>query len=75
MPVGRVGHTAVWLNGLVYIGGASESRHMTKTVPSYTIDCYDLIINLWGSHIETPYSYFAMTVYIKWKLTYCWRKR
>ena len=61
-PVGRVGHTAVWLNGLVYVGGASESRHMTKTVPSYTIDCYDPVRNLWGSHIESPYSYFAMTV-------------
>ena len=44
------------------MGGASESRRMTETVPSYTIDCYDPISNLWSSHSETPYSYFAMTV-------------
>ena len=62
VPVGRVGHTAVWLNGLVYVGGASQSGSIRKCIPSHTIDCYDPIKNLWSSPIHTPYSYFAMTV-------------
>jgi len=55
-PVGCAGHTAVWLNGLVYVGGGYD----TGVVPSYTINYYDLVNNLWSS-INTPYCYFAMT--------------
>ena len=54
-PVGRYGHTAVWLNGLVYVGGGLE------TGPSYIINCYDPVNNSWSSPINTPYCLFAMT--------------
>ena len=50
--MGRAGHTAVWLNGMVYIGGGWGMR-------SYDINCYDPVKNSW-SFIETPYSSFAM---------------
>ena len=53
-PVGRYGHTAVWLNGLVYVGGGYESGS------SYTINCYDPINNSWSSSINTPYCFFTM---------------
>ena len=56
-PVGHCGHTAVWLNGLVYLGGANE----TGFQPSYTINSYDPVNNLWSSPINLPYCYFAMT--------------
>ena len=56
-PVGRYGHTAVWLNGLVYVGGGWE----TGGNDSYTINCYDPVNNSWSSPINTPYCYFAMT--------------
>jgi len=57
-PVGRVDHTAVWLNGVVYVGGGYE----TGGKDSYTINCYDPVNNLWNSSpINTPYCYFAMT--------------
>ena len=52
-PVGRAGHTAMWLNGLVYVGGGWGMR-------AYDINCYDPVMNSW-SFIETPYSSFAMT--------------
>jgi len=55
--VGRYGHTAVWLNGLVYVGGGFETGGR-----SYTINCYDPVNNLWSSSpINTPYCHFAMT--------------
>ena len=57
VPVGRYGHTAVWLNGLVYVGGGSE----TGLKASYIINCYDPINNSWSSPINTPYCGFAMT--------------
>ena len=51
-------HTAVWLNGLVYVGGGCES-HYTK---SYKIDAYNVAENSWSSlSISTLCSYFAMT--------------
>ena len=56
-PVGRVGHTAVWLNGLVYVGGGFEGR----VEGSYTINCYDPVKNSWGSTVNTSYCLFAMT--------------
>ena len=55
--MGRVDHTAVWLNGLVYVGGGIETRFD----PSYIINCYDPVNNSWSSPINTPYCVFAMT--------------
>ena len=56
-PVGRASHTAVWLNGLVYVGGGIED----EMGGSYTIHCYNPVKNSWSSTINTPYCYFAMT--------------
>ena len=56
-PVGRAYHTAVWLNGLVYVGGGNK----TGARGSYIIDCYDPVNNSWSSPINTPYCHFAMT--------------
>ena len=56
-PVGCAGHIAVWLNGVVYVGGGIE----TGGKSSYTINCYDPVNNLWSSPINTPYCLFAMT--------------
>ena len=55
--MGRVGHKAVWLNGLVYVGGGYE----IGVGSSYTINCYDPVNNSWSSPINTPYRTFAMT--------------
>ena len=55
--MGRVNHTAVWLNGLVYVGGGDETGRKN----SYTINCYDPLKNSWSSTINTPYYNFAMT--------------
>ena len=56
-PVGCVQHTAVWLNGLVYVGGGTEAGWKA----SYTINCYDPVKNSWSSTISTPHRLFAMT--------------
>ena len=52
--MGHANHTAVWLNGLVYVGGGYGKY-------SYTIDSYNPVSNSWGSPINIPYCYFAMT--------------
>ena len=57
-PVGHGSHTAVWLNGVVYVGGGSEVGFK----PSYIINCYDPVNNSWSSPINTSYSFFAMTI-------------
>ena len=57
VPVGRYGHTAIWLNGLVYVGGGIA----TEWKASYIINCYDPINNSWSSSINTTYCDFAMT--------------
>ena len=56
-PVGRASHTAVWLNGLVYVGGGNKDG----VGGSYTINCYDPLKNSWSSRINTPYCYSAIT--------------
>jgi len=56
-PVGCYGHTAVLLNGLVYVGGGKEAGKKE----SWSINSYDLVNNSWSSLINTPYCYFAMT--------------
>ena len=57
VPVGRYYHTAVWLNGLVYVGGGIETGYQE----SYIINCYDPVNNSWSSSINTAYCVFAMT--------------
>ena len=52
------GHTAVWLNGVVYVGGCYETSLFNH---SCRIDCYDPVNNSWGSPINTPYSLFTLT--------------
>ena len=54
-PVGRSGHTAVWLNGVVYVGGGYETKGR-----SFTINCYDPVNDSWSSPINTDHCYFAM---------------
>ena len=56
-PVDHYGHTAVWLNGLVYVGGGLEPGWKA----SYIINCYDPVNNSWSSSINTTYCNFAMT--------------
>ena len=55
--MGRYNHTAVWLNGLVYVGGGYDTGYKA----SYIINCYDPVNNSWSSAINTTYSHFAMT--------------
>ena len=55
-PVGCWGHTAVWLNGVVYVSGGYYTGGI-----SFTINCYDPVNNSWSSPINTSYSLFAMT--------------
>ena len=59
--MGRYGHTAVWLNGLVYVGGGYEAGLLKGLKESYIINFYDPINNSWSSPINTPYCHFAMT--------------
>ena len=56
-PVGRYRHTAVCLNGVIYVGGGIE----TGWNASYIINCYDPVNNSWSSSINTPYCFFTMT--------------
>ena len=56
-PVNWYGHTAVWLDGLVYVGSGYQWGYR----PSYHIHCYDPVNNSWRSSISTPYCDFAMT--------------
>ena len=61
-PLGCSSHTAVWLNGLVYVGGGYKST-VTEFYgsPSHNINCYDPVNKSWRSPINTPYCHFAMT--------------
>ena len=58
-PVGYIRHTAVWLNGLVYVGGGIE----TGWKISFTINCYDPLNDSWSTPINTPYCKFAMVTF------------
>ena len=62
IPVGYNGHTAVWLNGLVYVGGGFGSKLIFHK-PSYTIYFYDPVNNSWSSLFDVPYCLFAMTTW------------
>ena len=70
VPLACCSHTAVWLNGLVYVGGGNErkmrlleslSDNIDCYALSYNIDCYDPVNKSWRSPINTSYSLFAMT--------------
>ena len=62
-PVRRSGHSAVLLDGIVYIGSGFEGRSSYNRKSSYRLDVYDLTANQWSpSPITTPYCHFAMTV-------------
>ena len=54
--VGHSGHIAVWLNGIVYVGGGIA----TGLNASYTVNCYDPMNNTWISSINIPYCYFTI---------------
>ena len=52
-PVGCYGHSLVWLNGLVYVGGGYE-------IEVFNIKCYNPFDDSW-SFINTPYRKFTLT--------------
>lgn len=56
-PVGYVGHTAIWLNGLVYVGGGHEAG----VGPSFKIYIHDPVNSSWSAPLNTLYCQFAMT--------------
>ena len=58
-PVKCRGHTAVWLGGLVYIGGGWE----VKGQGSYRIDIYNIANNSWNTPVTSPSCYFGMTIF------------
>ena len=61
LPVCCNGHTAVLLDGNVYVGGGYEGSNDDED--SGRLDVYNLTSNQWSpSPITTPYSFFAMTV-------------
>ena len=61
-PLGCGGHTAVWLNGLVYVGGGREGEVGRQYGSlSYNINCYDPVNKSWRSPINTLYHLFTMT--------------
>ena len=60
-PLGCSSHTAVWLNGLVYVGGGYKVGVLYGSL-LYNINCYDPVNTSWRSPINTPpYGHFAMT--------------
>ena len=68
-PVGGYGHTAVWLNELVYVGGGFSE---ISSIGSYIINCYNPTTNSWTSPIDVPYCFFTVTVLNNSLATYCW---
>ena len=63
LPVGRSQHTAVFLDGVIYVGGGFEGAYVFDAENSYRLDAYNLSTNQWSSSpITTPYCLFAMTV-------------
>ena len=63
LPVCRTAHTAVLLNGNIYVGGGLEGKHSNDQIYSHRLDAYNLTTNQWSSSpIAVPYYWFAMTV-------------
>lgn len=42
LPIGRSGHTAVLLDGNVYVGGGSEGKSVYVKQSSYRLDVYTI---------------------------------
>ena len=63
LPVGLTAHTAVLLDGSVYVGGGYEGTCLDDSQNCYRLDVYNATTNQWSSSpITTPYDSFAMTV-------------
>ena len=61
--MGQSSHTAVLLQGSVYVGGGFEGRSTEDAKDCYRLEVYNLTTNQWStSPITTPYCWFAMTV-------------
>ena len=60
VPARRMGHSAVQLNGIIYVGGGDED---VLNQPSYKIDSYNAATESWGPRISTPYCYFSLTCF------------
>jgi len=56
-PVGQSAHTAVFLDGKIYIGGGEKSY----LEPHYQIDVYNVGNDSWSSSVSTENCYFALT--------------
>ena len=69
-PVNVRGSAAVWLNGLVYMGGGYEN----EVQGSYTIYCYDPIKNFVDFSNYCPLLFLCYDNTERW-LDYCWRTR
>ena len=61
LPVGRSAHTAVLLQGSVYVGGGYEGANDMRRKDCYRLDVYNLSADQWNS-IITPCCWFAMTI-------------
>ena len=63
LPVGVTAHTAVLLQGSVYVGGGYEGSCDDDLEYSYRLNVYNLTTNRWDhSPITTPHCWFGMTV-------------
>ena len=61
VPVCCTAHTAVLLDGNVYIGSGSKGISNDDFQSNYRLDVYNLTTNQWSfSPITTPYRWFAM---------------
>ena len=57
LPVARIRHSAVFHNGVIYVGGGSD----TKKNPLFTVDIYHPDTDKWDA-MDTPHALFAMSV-------------
>jgi len=63
LPVGRTVHTAVLLQGSIYVGGGFEKSYFKNDKHCYRLDIYNVHANRWDpSPITTPHCWFGMTV-------------
>ena len=53
LPACMLGHTAVLLHGLIYVGGGFEEKE-GKKVESYSLHVYNLSTNKWNALVTTP---------------------
>ena len=60
-PVGRLHHTAVLCNGVIYVGGGFTTSDDGKTQLLSTLDIYHPDTNTWNT-IDTPQNSFTVTV-------------